>query len=106
MGASLRGMLSVDKRIILLSILVGMGDGHLNVFTKEVNDGIELLLGHVLIEEILQSVLGSELLVVKDDGQPYIEEHIVLQQRLNMFIAVMILTKYFRIGCKSYFCTV
>ena len=49
-------MLSVYEGVILLTILGGMGDGHLDIFTMEVNNGVELLGCKVLIEQILQSV--------------------------------------------------
>ena len=38
-------MLTVDKGVVLLAILVGMGKGYLNVFTLHVDDGVEAVVG-------------------------------------------------------------
>ena len=40
MRASLRGMLSVDETMVLLAILVGMGEGNLDIFALHVHDGV------------------------------------------------------------------
>ena len=40
MRTSLRGVLSVDKRVILLTILAGMRKSELDIFSFQVDDGI------------------------------------------------------------------
>jgi hypothetical protein len=40
MRTSLRGVLSVDKRVILLTILAGMRKSDLDIFSFQVDDGI------------------------------------------------------------------
>ena len=42
-GTALRGVLTIDKGVVLLIILVGMGEGNLYVLGLEVYDGIEEL---------------------------------------------------------------
>ena len=49
MGTALGGMLTVDERVILLTILVGMGKGNLDILTLEVDDGIECLISHAVL---------------------------------------------------------
>jgi hypothetical protein len=66
--SSLRGVLPVHERVVLLAVLVSMGDGHLDIFAVEVDDGVQLLGGEVLVEQVLQPVLGVVLLAVKNDG--------------------------------------
>jgi len=40
MSAALGGVLSVDKGVVFFAILVSVGDGNLNVFTRQVDDGV------------------------------------------------------------------
>ena len=46
--AALCGVLSVDKRVVLLAILVGMGEGYLDVVTLQVDNGIKRIVGHAV----------------------------------------------------------
>ncbi len=79
MGSALGSVLSVDKRVIFLSILGGMGDGHLDILSMKMDDGVELLQGEFLVEQILESVLGEKFLPVEEDGEPCVEKDIILQ---------------------------
>ena len=38
--AALGSVLTVDERVILLAVLVGMGEGYLYILTLHVDDGI------------------------------------------------------------------
>ena len=49
MRTALRGMLSIDERIVLLAILVSMSEGNLNILALQVNDGIEWIVGHTVL---------------------------------------------------------
>ena len=46
----LRGVLPVDERVVLLAVLIGVGDGHLDILTVKVDDGVEFLGGEVFVE--------------------------------------------------------
>ena len=48
MGTALRGVLSVDKTVVFLAVLVGMGEGYLDVFALQVDDGIEGVGAHAV----------------------------------------------------------
>ena len=61
MGTSLRGVLSVHERIILLAILVAVGNDHLDVISLQMNDWIQRIGSHVLIQQIDQAIAGIEL---------------------------------------------
>ena len=41
-------MLTIDKRVVLFAILVGMGEGDFEVFVLDADDGVEALDGHVV----------------------------------------------------------
>ena len=49
MRTALRGMLSIDERIVLLAILISMGEGDLDILTLQMNDGIEWVVGHTVL---------------------------------------------------------
>ena len=68
-GASLRGVLSVDEAVVFLAILVGVGEGDLYVVAHDVDDGIELVVGHVVLEQVLQSVAALDAPSVVHDGE-------------------------------------
>ncbi len=40
MGAALRGVLAVDKAVILLAILIGVGEGNLYILALDMDDGV------------------------------------------------------------------
>ena len=56
MGAALNGMLTIDERVILLAILVGMGKGYLDVLALQVDDGIEGIAGHAVLQQVFETV--------------------------------------------------
>ena len=72
MRSTLCGVLSVDKRVIFLTILVGMGEGNLDIVTLQMDDGIERIIGHTVLEQILQSVTRQDAPAIIHDGEPYI----------------------------------
>ena len=55
-STALCGVLSVDKRMIFLAILVGMGECNLDVLSLEMDDGIESVARHGVVEQVLESV--------------------------------------------------
>ena len=55
--SSLRGVLSVDKRIIFFTVLIAVGERHFDVVSLQVNDGIaQLFRGTLLLEQVEQAV--------------------------------------------------
>ena len=70
MRAALRGMLTVYKAVILFSILVGMGKSYLNIFAFNMNDGIKRVYGHIVNEQILQSVAAFYSASIIHNGKP------------------------------------
>ena len=68
MSTALCGMLSVDKRVILFAILIGMSEGYLYVFSLHVNDRIKGVDGHSVGEEVGKSVARKDAMAVVHDG--------------------------------------
>ena len=56
MCSALGGMLTVYKRVILLAVLVGMRKGYLDILALQVNNGVECIAGHTVLQQILKSV--------------------------------------------------
>ena len=90
MCSALDGMLAVDEGVILIAVLVGMGEGNLDIFALDMDDRIKGRDRHILRQQIQQTVLGDEFLAVIDKRQAGIEVRIVAQQLLNIVIAEMI----------------
>ena len=82
-GTSLCGMLSVDKGVILLAVLVGMGKGYLNIFPFEVDDGIDAIVGHVIVEQVFETVAAHDAPFVIHDGKPRVEIGVVAEHGGN-----------------------
>ena len=75
---ALGGMLAVHERLIFLSILVAMRDNHLYILPFQVDDRVKRLGGHILVQQIHQTVAGIETLAVVNNGKSRVQEDIVL----------------------------
>ena len=85
-GTSLSGMLTIDEGIILLTILVRVCEGNLNVLTLQMDNGIEPVIGHTVAEQILQSMSGENATAVVHDGQSGVQIGIVAKHVFHDFI--------------------
>ena len=81
--AALRSMLTVHERIILLTVLVGVCEGYFNILSFHVDDGIQRVDGHVVRQEILQSMPAEDTPSVVHDGQSRIQVSIVAEHFLH-----------------------
>ena len=98
-GAALDGVLTVDERIVLLTILVGMRQRNLDVLALQVDNGIERVVGHAILQQILQTIARKDAATVVHDGQTGVQigvvaehvfhdivvERVVLEQRVVGF---------------------
>ena len=91
--AALSGVLTVDEGVVFLAALVGVGYGHLYVIPLKMNRRIERIGGHVVAQQIEQTVTRDVALAVENDGEAGIEESIVLDQRNDELIAVSIVAE-------------
>ena len=82
--AALRRVLSVDERVAALAVARAVGDHHLDVGSRQVDGRIERLLGHVLVQQVEQSVLRGVGLAVQTDRQPAVQVGVVAHQLLDI----------------------
>ncbi len=83
MGTALGGMLTIDEGIVLLSILVGMGESYLDVLALHVNNLVEALVGHIVLQEVLQAMTAQDTATIVHDGKPRVQVSIVAKHRLH-----------------------
>ena len=84
--ASLRRMLTVHETVILFTILVGMGEGYLDVLAFEMDNGIEWVGRHRVDQQVLQSVAALDAAAVVHDRQTAVEIGIVAEHRLHKLV--------------------
>ena len=85
MRAALGCMLSVDERIIFLAVLSRVGKGNFYVFSFQVDDRIEPVVGHIVVQQVYQPVAGMDAASVEHDGQSRVQVRIVAQHRFDEF---------------------
>ena len=83
---ALRGVLTVDEAVILLAILVGMCEGNLDILAHDVDDGVEFRHGHVVLQQVLQSVAALDAPSVVHDGEPRVQIGVVAKHRLHKLL--------------------
>ena len=99
--SALRGVLSIDKRVVFLAILPGVGEGDVDVFAFEVDDGVKPLRGHVVGEEIFQTVAGDDAAAVVENGQARVEIRVVAEHRFDELRVKSVIEEESRIGLEE-----
>ena len=56
MGTTLCGMLTIDERVVFLAILVGMCKGYLDIVALQMDNRIEGVVGHAVLQQVLQTM--------------------------------------------------
>ncbi len=97
MGTTLRGVLTINKGIVLLAILIGMGKGNLDILTLQMDDGVKRLVGHTVFQQILQSMTGEDTSTIIHDGQSDIQIGIVAEHILHYLIMKLVVLEEFGI---------
>ena len=90
-GTALCGVLSVDKRVVFLTVLVGVGEGYLDVFALHVDNGVEHIDRHVVGQQVLQTVAADDALAIVHDGEALVQVGIVAKHRLDDIVVEAIL---------------
>ena len=101
MSTALSGVLSVDKRVILFAILIGMSEGYLYVFSLHVNDRIKGVDGHSVGEEVGKSVARKDAMAVVHDGKPRIEIGVVAEHCLHDVVVEGVAREQCRVGLEE-----
>lgn len=78
-------MLTVDEGVILFSVLSGVSEGDFDVFSFQVDDGIEAGCRHVVVQQVYQTVARQDAVTVVNDGESRVEVRIVTQHGLDKF---------------------
>ena len=91
MGTTLRGMLAIDERVVLLTILVRVRESHLDILALQVDDRIERVVGHAVLQQVLQSVTAEDAATIIHNGQTSIQVGIVTQHILHDVVVERIL---------------
>ena len=86
MRTSLGGVLTVDEGIVLLAILVGMGEGNLDVLALHVDDVVEAFIGHIITQQILQTMAAQDAAAIVHDGESGVQISIVAEHRFHEII--------------------
>ena len=98
---ALSGVLAVDKGIVFLTILAGVGKSDVQIFVAQVHDGVQPLGGHVVGEQIFQTVTRDGAAAVDEDGKTGVEVGVVAQHRFDKFGVETIAGKEGGIGLKE-----
>ena len=85
---ALRGVLPVDERVVALAVARPVRDGHLDVVAREVDRRIERRVGHLLVQQVQQTVLRDVGLAVELEGQAEVEVSVVLHHLLDVLHVV------------------
>ena len=85
MGTPLCGVLTVDEGVIFFSVLSGVSEGDFDVFSFQVDDGIEAGCRHVVVQQVYQTVARQDAVTVVNDGESRVEVRIVTQHGLDKF---------------------
>ena len=101
MSSALRGVLTVDKGIVLLAILVGVGESHLDVLALHVDDVVEAVIGHVVGKKILQTVAAQDATTIVHDGKARIEIGVVAKHRLHDVIVEAVVLEESVVGLEK-----
>ena len=89
-GSALGGVLAVDEAVVVLPVGLGVGQGHLDVVSPKVDDGVARLGAQVLFDEVLQAILTVDFLAIEDEGQSAVEVGVIPQQALDVLTAVLV----------------
>lgn len=100
MGTPLGCVLAVDKGIILLAVMVGVGEHHFYVFSFEMNYGIEGIANEIRLKQVEQSVATEKALAVEGQRQPRIQIRIVAEHVAHILHTEFEFAKQLAVGQK------
>ena len=92
-GAALGGMLSVHERVVFLAVLIGVGEGNLDILALDVDDWIDGVGGHRVGEQVLQTIARKDASPIVHDGQACVQVGIVAQHGLHELIMELVVLK-------------
>ena len=106
MGSALSGVLTVHERMVLLAILVGMSEGNLYVLALEVDDRIDAVVGHGVVEQVFQTMATQDAAPVVHYRKPRVQISIVAEHCLDDVVVELIVQEQRVVGLEIDVCTV
>ena len=106
MRAAKGRVLAIDEGVVLLTVLLRMGEGYLDVIATEVDDGIERLVVHAVGKEVGESVARHDAATVEHDGQPRVEVSVVAEHQFHELAPESIVLEEGSIGLEEDGCAV
>ena len=106
MRAALRGVLSVHEGVVLLSVLVGVCECYLDVLPLEVYDGVESVVGHIVCEQVFQSVAAENPAPIIHYDETGVQVGIVSEHRLHEVVVETVVLEEFGVWFEEDVCSV
>ena len=100
MRTSLRSMLPVYKRVVFFSVLIGMRESNLDVIANHMNNRVQSVRCHVIVEQILQSVTAFDTPSIVHNGESGIQIGIVAQHGFHDIIVERVVLEQRVVGFK------
>ena len=79
MGTSVRCELAIYEGEIVLAVVVGMGEGCLQLVALEVDDVVMDIVANLALQKVIQTFLGIEGLLVECEGESLVQVGVVPQ---------------------------
>ena len=106
MCSPLRSVLSIDETMILFTVLVGMCEGDFYVFSDDMNNRIQTVVRHVIIQQIGQTIAAFDATPIIHNGQSAVQIGVVTQHSLDNIIVKTIVLEERIVGFEIDICTV
>jgi hypothetical protein len=74
---ALGGVLTIHKGIVFLTILVGMRESNLNILTLQVNDFVQSIGSHIVLQQVFQAMARKNLLTIIDKGKTRVQVSVI-----------------------------
>ena len=101
MSTALCGMLTVHERVILLAILVSVRECNLDIFAFKVYYGVKPVVGHIVGEQVFQSVAALNPAPVIHYDKSRVQISVVAEHCLHEIIVEMIVLEQLRVWFKE-----
>ena len=98
MRPAVKRILPVDKGVVLLTVLGGVRDRHLDVVSLQMDDGIERCGCHIILQEIEEAITGDEAGAIEVNRQTRLEVGIHPDHTVDELLLVAVVAEDVRIG--------
>ena len=106
MSTALSGMLTIYERMVFLAILISMGESNLYILAHDMNDRIQAVVGHIVVQQVFKTITALYTATIIHDGQSRVEVGIVAQHHLYNLAMEGVVLEESVIRLKIYVCTI